>query len=357
MAVTNYFIKTWNVFISFFDGVGVKDSDSDFEKLQKAILTANAFLVASLAIFWSATYFLIGLTLSGIIPFSYAIISYISIILFKMSKKFTFFKNSQLIMTLLLPYLLMFSLGGFENSSVVIMWAIIGPIGGLLFGNYKRAHYLLSLFLVLLIISGYEESLYLTPPFIRPEIINLFFVLNVGGVTIILFVIVLYFVDQRAKAFTLLNSVVNNSFSNLIDNLKLNDDLASGKNIESVLFMIITAGGLAKYSKIFSDSQKYNDQLIAGFLSAINAFSQETFGTNFLKQISYKDFYLLFDTIKDYKFVYAFKGDQSIAEKNLSIFKTELTKSEFGFVFVDDTKEIEDDSILTELVKRCFNTN
>ena len=113
MSVTNYFIKTLNVFISFFDGVGVKDSDSDFEKLQKAILTANAFLVASLAIFWSATYFLIGLTLSGIIPFSYAIISYISIILFKMSKKFTFFKNSQLIMTLLLPYLLMFSLGGF----------------------------------------------------------------------------------------------------------------------------------------------------------------------------------------------------------------------------------------------------
>lgn len=354
MTSINYIINTWNTFISIFNGIGVKEDDSDFLKLQKSILTANAFLVATLAVFWSLLYISIGLVASGLIPLTYAVLSYISIIIFKMNKKLTFFQNSQLIMILLLPFALMFSLGGLKNSSVVIVWAILAPIGGLLFANYKKAYYWLVLFLVLLFFSGYIESLYLNAPVIKPAIINFFYIINIGGLTLVLYIILLYFVDQRTKAFDVLNNVAKNSFSNLIDNLKLEESTISENNSESVLFMIINSSGLAKFSKIFSERTQYNDQMIAGFLSAINSFSQETFGETFLKQISYRNFFMLFETIKDYRFVYAFKGDQKIAEKRLIAFKQELLKDEYKNVFQDDNKEIDQDSQFAQLVLKYF---
>ena len=118
--------------------------------------------------------------------------------------------------------------------------------------------------------------------------------------------------------------------------------------------MIINASGLAKYSKIFSNPEKYNDQLIAGFLTAINAFSQETFGAKFLTQISYKEFLLLFDTIEDFKLVYAFKGDQKKAERTMQNLKNELRNDKYKFVFIEDNKEIDSNSPLTELVNKYF---
>src|SRR5215217_3070044 len=117
--------------------IGGVASDSNELKLQKSLLVICSFPFIIAGAGWGIMYILFGETLAGLIPLSYSLFSIASIIYFKASHKFEVFRFSQLLLILLLPFALMLSLGGFVNGSVVILWALISPLGALLF--YKRS--------------------------------------------------------------------------------------------------------------------------------------------------------------------------------------------------------------------------
>src|SRR5688572_18395065 len=96
--------------------VGGVGSDAGQDGGRMATVTRTAAVITVLAVSWVGTYVALGLWLSALIPFTYQLASVASIAVFARTKRYRFFRASQLSMMLALPFLLQWSLGGFERS-------------------------------------------------------------------------------------------------------------------------------------------------------------------------------------------------------------------------------------------------
>ena len=245
-------------------------------------------------------------------------------------------RNVQLLLLCFLPFFLMVSLGGFVNSSAVILWSLVPPFGALIFSDVKKSRFWFLLYVVLLIFGTYFDfTNQFSSQMLSFGFIHYFFLLNLSVIPFMLFIMLYYFVDQKNKAFVLLKNVMNNEFSNLITNL----DIESEKDDNSVLLLILDAGGLTIFTKFFTRESEYDEQLIGGFLTAINTFSKEAFGANFLRQMNYKNFHILFDVVDDYRIVYAFKGDLLSATKKFNEFVQSIQAPNYLSIFEKRTNQ------------------
>ena len=96
--------------------IGALTSDSEEERLRKSVLVLSSSLITTLAFAWVGTYAVLGLWLSAAIPFTYQLASAASIYTFARTRRYRLFRTSQLWMSLLLPFALQWSLGGFVES-------------------------------------------------------------------------------------------------------------------------------------------------------------------------------------------------------------------------------------------------
>ena len=181
---------------------GARSEDSNEERVKKAVLTLVAGIIAFLAIFWGSLYVVLGYPSSGAIPLGYAGISFASILYFFTTKRFGFFRFSQLLLILLLPFLLQWSLGGFSNGSVVMVWAFFAPLAAMLFADLAHAAGWLLAFLVLTLVSGFIE---LTPFAAQvrpmPKLANVaFFVMNMGAGFVSIYFVLNSFVKDRERS-------------------------------------------------------------------------------------------------------------------------------------------------------------
>jgi guanylate cyclase len=111
----------------------------------------------------------------------------------------------------------MLALGGFINSSAVILWSFISPLGAMLFAEHKQSPRWLYFYLILVILSGFIQP-HLRYAQITPQtLVTAFFVLNIGAVSSIAFVLLHYFVDQKELAFKLLRIEQDRSESLLLN--------------------------------------------------------------------------------------------------------------------------------------------
>src|SRR5689334_18128825 len=119
--------------------IGSLPSDSDELRVRKAVLVLSSTLMASLATVWVVTYAVLGRWLPAAIPLVYELASAVSIVVFARTRRYILFRRSQLLMSLLLPFALQWSLGGFENASAVCLWGVTSPLGALLFVGAVQA--------------------------------------------------------------------------------------------------------------------------------------------------------------------------------------------------------------------------
>ena len=187
--------------ISRLAGKATLPTDSDEEKVKKSVLTVISMIIAFLAIFWGSAYVLLGKPYSGAIPLGYAGISFLSIAYYFGTKRFEFFRFSQLMLIFWLPFLLMWSLGGFANGSVVMVWAFFTPLAAILFADAVHATKWLFAFLAFTIFSAFIDSTvagYFTP--MNETAIRVFFVLNMGFGFASVYIVLNYFVKERERS-------------------------------------------------------------------------------------------------------------------------------------------------------------
>ncbi|HEX9600055.1 MAG TPA: HAMP domain-containing sensor histidine kinase, partial [Mariniflexile sp.] len=179
--------------------IGFKPEDTDEERIKKSTLTILVLPFALAGLVWGVLYFLNGLIISGFIPFTYGILSLLSFLHFAITKKYTFFRNSQLLFILILPFLLQLSLGGFVHGSAVIIWAIISPVGALVFFKTNNTmSWFISYLLLLLIAWLINDYLYQFVEIKTTEnFINAVFLLNMAGVSTLVFAIQYSYVKKQ----------------------------------------------------------------------------------------------------------------------------------------------------------------
>lgn len=186
--------------------IGADLNDSDDVRLQKSLLVLGSIMFIIAGALWGILYFLFGQPVAGFIPFSYAIVSFLSVITFHLTRRYRFFLFTQLLLILFLPFLLMIALGGFLKSSGVILWSLLSPLGALLFDEPRRALRWLVAYLGLVTISGFLESHPLASSSLPSFLVTLFFVMNIGTVSTIAIILLAYFVSEKNRLFVLLHN-------------------------------------------------------------------------------------------------------------------------------------------------------
>lgn len=180
---------------------GSLPTDRAEQRLRKAVLVFLASIYCIAGIIWGITYFALRLPLSGTIPLAYCFFSGLSLFYFFRTKRYRVFCFIQLSLILLLPFLLQFSLGGFAASSAVMIWAILSPVGALMFAGTRQALPWFLAYLALMILSGiFDERLFKHAAAIPPFFKILFVIMNLGGVSAIFYSLLRYFVMEQEQA-------------------------------------------------------------------------------------------------------------------------------------------------------------
>jgi adenylate cyclase len=176
--------------------IGAAPADSTERALQKRLIVSLSLGLLPLTFLWSVIYFAAGAPLSAAIPGLYTIIAPINTAVFAWTRNLVVYRFIQLLLFLILPWLLMMSLGGFKDSSVVIIWAALCPLAALLLEDLQQTVFWIVGFVSLLIVSAILQP-YLVPVGLSETFVTWFFVLNVGAVIAIAFALLYYFVVQR----------------------------------------------------------------------------------------------------------------------------------------------------------------
>jgi len=196
--------------LDFINRIGATLDESEDTYLQRNLLIFGTLMFIAAGTLWGVIYIFLGAWAAGTIPLSYSIFSTLTVVMFAVTRRYHFFLFSQLLLILLLPFFLMIALGGFINSSAVILWAFICPLGALLFDKPRGAFQWFLAFIGTVVLSA------IIPPYAHltngpsMTVIIIFFVMNISGVCALIFILVSYFVRQK------------NIFQERADNLLLN---------------------------------------------------------------------------------------------------------------------------------------
>jgi hypothetical protein len=97
---------------------------------------------------------------------------------------------------------------------------------------------------------------------------------------------------------------------------------------EPLMLLILDDGGVSLFSKNFASAEQLREQLIGGFLTAINAFMQEAFSVSgSIERIKHKEYTLLLKTLDPLLFCYVFQGQSYTAIQKLDQFVDNVQNS------------------------------
>ncbi len=180
---------------------GLNPADRAELRLEKTVMTLVPLIIAPLALIWGAVYFMLGHWLSGAIPMSYALVSVASLSSFFKTKDIRFVRQSQLILVLLLPFFLMWSLGGFSAGSMVMIWAIFSPIAALLFLEKGEAFKWFLAYSLLILISALIDDRAAAMATPLPDLARrIFYLLNIGCGSAGLYLLVSRYMGEEKRA-------------------------------------------------------------------------------------------------------------------------------------------------------------
>jgi adenylate cyclase len=274
--------------------IGENLNDAQDIRLQKSLLVVGSFMFIAAGALWGIAYILLGELAAGMIPLSYSIVSFLSVLHFSLTHQYHFFRASQLVLILVLPFLLMFALGGFIDSSAVIFWSFICPLGALLFAEYRQAPRWLLAYLVLLVLSGFLQPYARLINHLPQQAIIIFFVLNIGAVSSVAFVLLHYFVGQKELAYRLLRVEQERSEGLLLNVLprEIAARLKSGERIiadhhPSVSILFADLAGFTPLSNLLSPNEMVEllNEIYSHFDTLIERYGVEkirTIGDNYM---------------------------------------------------------------------------
>ncbi|MFX0036663.1 MAG: tetratricopeptide repeat protein [Candidatus Hermodarchaeota archaeon] len=128
-----------------------------------------------------------------------------------------------------------------------------------------------------------------------------------------------------------------------------------------VLLLIISEGGVPLFSNQFIKELSFEDDLISGFLTAFNNFSQELFAKR-LDRAKFGEYTILMQSVSLFSICYLFKGQTYLAKQKFLRFVKHIQKSNTiwetmnKFYKSNRVIELKDQPLLETLIKKIFIT-
>jgi guanylate cyclase len=178
--------------------IGSLPDDSISVRSSNRSLVLSALLAAAIVTPWPIPYIYWGIYDAAAIPIFYVTTTIVGATHFARTKRPAFFRTSQIIMFTVLPLAVHFALGGFVNSSVVIVYASAGAVQALSMVGTRLAKWWFAAFVVVLAIAALSDGwLSESAPYVPPWAITLFFAVNIAAVSSISFVTLIIYIRSR----------------------------------------------------------------------------------------------------------------------------------------------------------------
>jgi class 3 adenylate cyclase len=178
-------------------------TDTDEQKLQKTLLIFACGLMGFAAMLWLVIYHAMGIKYSATVPLVYLMVSATTLGIYLWNLNFDLFRFSQTSLYLFVPFIMQWSIGSYVTSSGVMLWALLAPIGVMVFQGPKESVPWFFSYLVMTAVSGFFDY-YLAYGTERTtglplQTIAVFFVLNFAAMSTIVYLLVVYFVRQKDR--------------------------------------------------------------------------------------------------------------------------------------------------------------
>ena len=187
--------------IDNFFKIGVSKNDNENTRLQKASIVIIPLVMIPASLIWSAIYFYYENYFSALIPLSYSIISLINLYYFNKTKSVSTILNTQMTLVLFIPFILMWSLGGFAQGSYVIIWSFFAPIAALIHNKSSKSLYWFYSFITLSAFSTIIDPWLIqhSATELPQRAIEIFFFLNISVALSGVYFLIKYFIDEKEK--------------------------------------------------------------------------------------------------------------------------------------------------------------
>ncbi len=186
--------------------VGVAADDDEDTRLRKLLLLVAALTITPLAVVWGAVYWMAGAASAAVIPWLFVVISLASLIAFRVTRSYRWLAVGQFAPYVTLPFVLMWTLGGFDSGSAVALWAGLGPVTALLLGH-RRAGLLLALWYAVLMAGSVIVPAAPAQP-LPAGLREALFMLNLTAVPLLAWLLVRLFAGGREGALASVRGMV-----------------------------------------------------------------------------------------------------------------------------------------------------
>src|SRR3954469_20530956 len=181
----------------------ITPNDTDEQKLQKTLLIFACGLMGFAAMLWLVIYHAMGIRYSATVPLIYLTVSGATLAIYLWNLNFEFFRFAQTSLYLFVPFIMQWSIGSYVTSSGVMLWALLAPIGVMVFQGPKESVPWFFAYLVMTAVSGFFDYYlaYGTEKNIGMPLqtIAVFFVLNFAAMSTIVYLLVVFFVRQKDR--------------------------------------------------------------------------------------------------------------------------------------------------------------
>ncbi|HKF87077.1 MAG TPA: adenylate/guanylate cyclase domain-containing protein [Propionibacteriaceae bacterium] len=181
--------------------IGADSADSSELRFRKRLLVGIALFILPIGFLWGCLYWVVGEEAVALTPWAYVAGSIISLAVFAWNRNLAFLRTAQFVLILVAPALGMIMLGGLEESSFVILWSLLAPLGAVAFDRPTRAWPWFAAFVAVVLLAVILSEV------VRPDGANLpnafvrtFDVLNIIAVSLVAMLLLITFARGRDTA-------------------------------------------------------------------------------------------------------------------------------------------------------------
>lgn len=184
---------------------GIHPDDDAETRLKKSLLIFATGLVCLGSMLWLFLYGQMGPQFSATPPFIFQLLLVSNLLFFFFSGNFNFFRYSQLALFLFAPFAVQWSIGNFITASGTSLWGLLAPIGAVLFFGPRESIAWFIAYIFLTALSGFfdyflADALAATTPKVAIRTSVFFFALNFAAISSIVYILLRYAVQEKAKA-------------------------------------------------------------------------------------------------------------------------------------------------------------
>ena len=186
---------------------GINPDDDAETRLKKSLLIFATGLVCLGSMLWLFLYGQMGPQFSATPPLVFQLLLVSNLLFYFHSGNFNFFRYSQLALFLFAPFAVQWSIGNFISASGTSLWGLLAPIGAVLFFGVRESGAWFFAYIFMTALSGFFD--YFLADAIVPNATKIpiqtsvfFFALNFAAISSIVYLLLRYAVQEKAKAQT-----------------------------------------------------------------------------------------------------------------------------------------------------------